>query len=279
MGEFRRSHRIVLMTKELTDNPQRNIPLSSFSERFGTAKSTISEDLSIIRETLEEARQGHVETFSGAIGGVRFVPMLAQEGVRQLSADLCERLSDSRRILPGGFLYMTDLVFSPDLCKRIGLAFATAFYEARPTHVVTVETKGVPLATMTAEALGVPLVIIRREHKVTEGPALSINYVSGSSRRISTMHLARRSLSAGARALLVDDFLKGGGTAGGMTNLMKEFEATVVGFCTLVETSDERKPVADWRSLVRLTMVDEVAMTVDVEPGSLVHGYCTTHTL
>lgn len=257
------------MTKELTDNPQRNISLSSFSERFGTAKSTISEDLSIIRETLEDSEQGYVETFSGAIGGVKFMPRLSRDSYVSLARELCDKLADPKRILPGGFLYMTDLVFAPELCKRIGLAFATAFHRSRPTHVVTVETKGIPLATMTAEALGVPLVIIRREHKVTEGPALSINYVSGSSsRNIRTMHLARRALPAGAKVLLVDDFMKGGGTARGMMNLMGEFQASVAGACILVETREPtEKNVPGCLSLVRLNSVDEAEKLIDVEPG------------
>lgn len=273
MGDFRRSHRIVLMTKELTDNPQRNIPLASFSERFGTAKSTISEDLSIIRDTLEEAGQGHIETFSGAIGGVKFVPLMPFTEIEELSQELCRRLTDPKRILPGGYLYMTDIVFSPELCKRIGLAFATFFQASRPTHVVTVETKGIPVATMTAEALGVPLVIIRREHKVTEGPALSINYVSGSSRRIQTMYLARRALAAGAKVLLVDDFMKGGGTTRGMYNLMSEFDAGIVGSCVLIDTKEPSdKQVGDYCSLVRLNNVDEVIPAIDVEPAHFIRG-------
>ena len=56
---------------------------------------------------------------------------------------------------------------------------------------MTVATKGIPLAYAVANYLDVPVVIARKDNKVTEGPTVSINYVSGSSKRIQTMTLAK----------------------------------------------------------------------------------------
>ena len=82
--------------------------------------------------------------------------------------------------------------------------------------VMTVATKGVPLANAVANVLNVPFVIVRRDLKITEGSTVSVNYVSGSSGdRIEKMFLSKRSLKAGSRVLIVDDFLKGGGTVNG----------------------------------------------------------------
>ena len=47
--------------------------------------------------------------------------------------------------------------------------------------VMTVATKGVPLANAVANVLNVPFVIVRRDLKITEGSTVSVNYVSGSS--------------------------------------------------------------------------------------------------
>ena len=38
-------------------------------------------------------------------------------------------------------------------------------------------------------------------------------------------------MKEGQRTLIVDDFMRGGGTAKGMIELMKEFATTVVGTC------------------------------------------------
>ena len=62
---------------------------------------------------------------------------------------------------------------------------------------MTVATKGIPLAYAVANYLNVPVVIVRRDSKVTEGSTVSINYVSGSSKRIQTMVFSKRSLAEG----------------------------------------------------------------------------------
>ncbi|MFP3442954.1 phosphoribosyltransferase family protein, partial [Pantoea sp. SIMBA_133] len=76
--------------------------------------------------------------------------------------------------------------------------FASVFADRKIDCVMTVATKGIPLAYAAASHLNVPVVIVRRDSKVTEGSTVSINYVSGSSKRIQTMALARRSLKPGA---------------------------------------------------------------------------------
>ena len=41
--------------------------------------------------------------------------------------------------------------------------------------------------------------------KVTEGPTMSVNYVTGQSQRLRKLELSRRSLPMGSRVLIVDD--------------------------------------------------------------------------
>ncbi len=57
---------------------------------------------------------------------------------------------------------------------------------------MTVETKGIPLAMSVARILNLSLAIARRESKLTDGSVFSINYLSGSSRRLQTMSLSKR---------------------------------------------------------------------------------------
>lgn len=134
---------------------------------------------------------------------------------------------------------------------------------------MTLETRGIPIALMTARALNVPLAIVRRVSRVTEGSVVTMNYVSGSAKRIETMSLSRRALREGMRVLIVDDFMKAGGTAKGLVDLVIEFGADVCGIGVLVETSLPReKLVADYVSLVVLEAVDENAREVRLRPSS-----------
>jgi len=203
-----RNERLIALLRSMLDRPGNAFTLGGFAERFGAARSTISEDLALIRRTLEETGGGTIETLPGATGGARFLPLVGKQELAGRLDRLCEELADPSRIIPGGFLYMTDVIFSPTWASWIGEIFATVFYEMRPGYVVTIETKGIPLALMTARALGTPLVIVRRESRVTEGSTVSINYVSASSQRIQRMCLPRRALPSGSRALVIDDWCR-----------------------------------------------------------------------
>jgi len=161
-------------------------------------------------------------------------------------------------VLPGGFLYTTDLLSTPHHAGALGEAFATLFAESQPDVVLTMELKGIPLALMTARAFDVPLVTARRGAHVTEGPMVSVNYVSGSSRLVQAMTLPLRAIAAGARVLFIDDFLRGGGTARGVYDLMREFRSEVVGIGVFIETATPKAKMVDqYRSLVNFEGVDD----------------------
>ena len=67
------------------------------------------------------------------------------------------------------------------------------------------------------------------------------------------MSLSRRAVKEGQRALIVDDFLKGGGTAKGMVDLMHEFNVSVVGMAFVMETATPgKKRVSGEKSLMTL---------------------------
>ena len=119
------------------------------------------------------------------------------------------------------------------------------------------ETKGIPMALMTAKAMNLPLVIIRKNTKVSEGPTISMTYVTGSSSKIETMSLPSKALKPGSKVIIIDDFMRGGGTIKGMTELMKEFNTEVVGTGVFISTiKPEEKLVNNYISLLELDIVD-----------------------
>jgi len=211
-----------------------------------------------MRQAFDRFKLGKVETLPGAAGGVRYLPLRGKERIRPLIEELCQRLRDPTRLLPGGFLYTSDLTSTPRYATELGEALAGFFDEARPDVVLTMEVKGIPLALMTARAFDVPMVSIRRGAHVTEGPAVSVNYVSGSSRTVQSMTLPLRAVVAGAKVLFIDDFLRGGGTARGVFDLMREFQAVVKGIGVLIETTTPRQKMIDrYVSLIEFGGVNE----------------------
>ena len=258
MYKFSRNQRVSAITKLLVENPNKIVNLNNFTELFNAAKSTISEDIFIVRDTLSRLNIGRIETVPGASGGVKYISGIPEEKAKEYARSLCDTLSDRSRVTPGDFLYLTDLICNPEIVHKAALILASAFSELQIDYVITVETKGIPLAYEVAKLLGVELVIVRRENKITEGPSVSINYVSGSNRRIQNMSLSKKAMRKGSNCIFIDDFMKAGGTAFGITDLMKEFESTVLGIGILVDNiQTPKKKVHDYISIVDLIEINE----------------------
>ncbi|WP_419954824.1 pur operon repressor [Neobacillus niacini] len=267
--KFRRSERLIDMTSYLLDHPRQLVPLTFFAERYSSAKSSISEDLAIVKETFEQRGIGTLQTVPGAAGGVKFFVSVSDEEARPFVSELCSLIAHPDRLLPGGYLYLTDILGDPSVVQKAGRIIASAYVNTKIDVVMTVATKGIPLAYAVASQLNTPVVIVRRDSKVTEGPTVSINYVSGSAKRIQTMVLSKRSLAQGSRVLVVDDFMKAGGTVMGMISLLEEFNASVAGIAVLVEAEKiEERLVDEYKSLVKLTDVDVKEKRIQVTEGN-----------
>ena len=267
--KVRRSDRLIDMTRYLLERPHTLVPLTYFSERYDSAKSSISEDLAIIRRVFAQRQTGILETVPGAAGGVRFVPVMGLAEAEQFVTEMAHRLSETDRLLPGGYVYLSDLLGSPDVLRQIGRAIATQYLDAKVDAVMTVATKGIPIAQSVSQYLDVPFVIVRRDSKITEGSTVSVNYVSASSARIEKMELSKRSLPAGSRVLIVDDFMKGGGTVNGMRSLITEFDAELVGISVFAEGNfSGDRMVSEYTSLIRVDEVDTKANTLHAVPGN-----------
>jgi purine operon repressor len=267
--KLRRSGRLVDMTRYLLQHPHTLVSLSYFSGRYGSAKSSISEDLDIVKESFENQGVGSLVTIAGASGGVKYIPLAETAEASETLQELGEQLEKSERLLPGGYLYMTDILSLPRYVNAIGRLFASAFAHRSVDVVMTMETKGIPLAYAVASGLNVPVVIVRRDSRITEGSTVSINYVSGSTKRIQSMVLGRRSIRAGSNVLIIDDFMKAGGTVRGMIDLLKEFDANPVGIGVFVEAKEvDERLVDDYLSLISLSKVNNNSGKIEVEEGN-----------
>ena len=251
--KFKRTERIGAIVKILSDNPNKIYTLSFFTEKFNAAKSTISEDLLVVKDVFEKLELGRVITISGAAGGVKYIAKTSIEENKQFLMELCEKINDDSRKLSGGFLYLIDLIYNPAIVAKIGKIFASNLDYSEADYVVTMETKGIPMALMTAKAMNLPLVIIRKDMKVSEGPTLSMTYVTGGSNKVESMSLPRKALKPDSKVILIDDFMRGGGTLKGMKDLMHEFGAKVIGTGVFISTTKpQQKMVEDYISLIEL---------------------------
>ena len=84
----RRSERLVDMTNYLENRPYQLVPLTFFARRYQSAKSSISEDITIIKHVFLKQGIGLIETIPGAGGGVLFTPGIN----RQMAMEFLQEL-------------------------------------------------------------------------------------------------------------------------------------------------------------------------------------------
>jgi purine operon repressor len=194
---------------------------------------------------------GYIESTPGASGGVMFIPTVKKEDKDRILKEICEELSQPGRLLHGGFLYNADIINDPSIVTSLGKMLTTKFFNSSIDYVITVETKGIPLAYSTAHHMNVPLVVVRHSIDVSDGAFVSINYLSGSSSKIQSMALPTKALKRNSRLLFIDDYMKAGGTAKGVIDLAREFDCRVAGIGVFIETaSPEDKLVDEYFSLL-----------------------------
>lgn len=265
---MKRTERVSVIIKILSDTPNKLYSLKYFCDLLNAAKSSISEDITMANELLSFMDLGQIQTFSGSGGGVRYIPYISNNACLELQEDLCKKLNDGKRILTGGFLYTSDIMFDSNIIKNIAKVFARKFQNSGAEYVATIETKGIPVALMTAHMLNLPMIVIRRESKISEGSTLSINYFSGSNERIQKMSVSKRAVEQGSKALIIDDFMRAGGSIKGIQDILGEFGVDIVGTGVVIAASlPDKKKIYDYTPLLYLGNVDESTKEIDVSPN------------
>jgi len=153
------------------------------------------------------------------------------------------------------------------MVSRLARVFARKFRDCGAEYVATVETKGIPLAYNVSHLLNIPLVVIRREAKISEGSTVSINYFSGSYDRLQKMSMSKRAIKSGAKVLIIDDFMRGGGSVTGITEMIGEFGGTVVGVGIAIVASEPAvKKVENYSSVITLGRVSSEERIIEAVP-------------
>ncbi len=86
------------------NHPNKLIPLTFFVKKFKQAKSSISEDVQIIKNTFQKEKLGTVITTAGASGGVTYKPMMSKE-------EATEVVNEVITLLEKNVCYLADIYF------------------------------------------------------------------------------------------------------------------------------------------------------------------------
>ena len=90
MKKLSRNNRVSAITKILVENPNKVINLNTFTQLLNAAKSTISEDIVMIKKAFSALNMGRVETIAGAAGGVKYVVGVGEDECKSFAQELCQ---------------------------------------------------------------------------------------------------------------------------------------------------------------------------------------------
>ena len=72
------------------------------------------------------------------------------------------------------------------------------------------------------------------------------------------MSVSKKTLKPHSRCIFIDDFMKGGGTAKGIVDLLGEFESELIGIGILIDNiGSEKKLVTDYTAIVDFLGVND----------------------
>lgn len=268
---MKRSERISYITKTLVDHPNKIFSLRYFSEHCGASKSSVSEDIDILRKSFQKLALGNIETIVGASGGVRFRPELPEDMLRERLLEILARLREPGREILGEYIYYGDILFRPETLQDIAMAMHKLFADQKIDGVMTIETKGVPIAIALSRLLNVPAIVARKSNLVSEGNTISVHYKSNTHKTVQSMYVTRGAIAKGAQILIVDDFMKAGGTILGMKSLIRENEAHCIGSCVFMQEGGTQIEMEKHAYLYRLDKINH-KMNVNISENLFHHN-------
>lgn len=155
--------------------------------------------------------------------------------------ELQERILRDGKVLSESVLKVDSFLnhqVDPQLTMKIGQAFAERFAGERITKVMTIEASGIHFAMAAAYTLGVPFIYAKKKKAITlADDVYSAPVYSFTRKETYQISVARQYLSADDRILIVDDFLATGAALIGLTKIVREAGAHLVGIGAVIEKS------------------------------------------
>ena len=151
---------------------------------------------------------------------------------------LTERtLRDGKRF-EGGILKVDNFInhqMDPILMKSMAVEFVRRFASTDINKVMTIEASGIAPAIMVGYLLELPVVFAKKKKPSTMENMLVTSVYSFTKDRSYDVCVSSDYLCKGDKVLFIDDFLANGNAAKGVTDLVRQAGAELVGMGFLIE--------------------------------------------
>lgn len=152
---------------------------------------------------------------------------------------LKQKILKDGTVKPGNVLKVDSFLnhqMDIQLINEIGKEFKRRFADADITKILTIESSGIGIASITAQYFNVPVVFAKKAQSINlDGDMYATKVESFTHKRIYDVIISKKFLNKEDRVLLIDDFLANGCALLGLVELVKEANATIVGAGIVIE--------------------------------------------
>ena len=122
------------------------------------------------------------------------------------------------------------------LFREMGKEWKRLFKDAGVNKILTIEASGIGIACIVAEEFDVPVVFAKKTQSLNiDGDVYSSKVTSFTKKKVYDIMVSKKYLSPEDRVLIIDDFLANGCAVDGLSDLIVESGATLVGVGIAIE--------------------------------------------
>lgn len=150
-----------------------------------------------------------------------------------------EKIISDGRVLEGNVLKVDCFLnhqIDIDMLRWIGEDFKRRFKGVKVDKILTIESSGIALASMTALCFNVPVLFAKKTQSVNVGGNRLYSEVDSFTHKCrNRIFVSAEYLSRGEKVLIVDDFLATGSALEGLLDLVSQAGAEVAGIGIAIE--------------------------------------------
>lgn len=122
------------------------------------------------------------------------------------------------------------------LMEQMGAEFKKRFAGKEITKILTIEASGIGIACIIARYFNVPVLFAKKTQSINiDGDKYSADVESFTHKCLNHVFVSKRYLSSSDKVLIIDDFLARGAALLGLTEIVRQAGAEVVGIGIAIE--------------------------------------------
>ncbi len=155
--------------------------------------------------------------------------------MRLLNHDMINTIKERViKMVDDGIVDVYSLAYNIDVLTIASIDAMLWAQNSGYTAIATVETDGIPLATLIAKRLNTKLITIKRKKEIGFERFVETSYVTLSPPEVVTLYIPDGVIDYGEKILVVDDLVRSGRTSSAVFELIRKAGGRATGFYALI---------------------------------------------